>query len=450
MEQRTRERKEIQRARRDSLSGQPRKKAKLDLEHRRRSNPSEDGRASTSSKSSKCSGTSNAKKTLQVRIGKRSQTVVSQKSPSPRKTGHHRRGSTSSSAPSDRSGRRTNLASQGEVRVTVPNEQDPMRAGPPEQRLAWEEPEPLGRAEPTKCARDATAWVEVCPATDFETGQLIGRVGTPEEPLFTYEQAVHHRRGRDDLQLVVGKDIPTEERDDKKGTLDCGLTLDQDGQWEDPAGAYKRLRLPTYHHSVPVQELMRSHRWPAFREGRWGNRPNPPVPEGDVRPPRAVTAAQPRLDAIELPPAATSGNPTIPVHSPIMTAQPAPDFVPSSDREELAEEEMELTVPASPPRTNALRQVPSRTEVAAAVTNMAAHLRKTGAPSTSTVTSSQRDSQASGTGTRDSSLGRIPRVSARESNPLRTASSHHGRSGHRDRTRLDRPPVFPAHETTLK
>ena len=183
------------------------------MEPRRRSHPSEDGRASTSSKSSKRSGASKTKKILQVRIGKRSQTLVSQKNPSPRKTGHQRRGSTSSSAPSDGSGRRTNLASQGEVRVTVPNEQDPLRAGPAEQRLAWEEPEPLARAEPTNRARDATAWAEVCPAMDFETGQLIGRVGTPEEPLFTYEQAVHHRKGRDDLQLVVGKDIPTEERD---------------------------------------------------------------------------------------------------------------------------------------------------------------------------------------------------------------------------------------------
>ncbi len=213
LEQRTKERKEVQRARRDSLSNQPRKKAKLDLEPRGRSNPSEDGRASTSSKSSKSSGASKAKKTLQVRIGKRSQTMVSQKNPSPCKTGRQRRGSTSSSAPSDWSRRRIDLASQGEVRVTVPNEQDPMRTGPAEQRLAWEEPNPLARAELTKRARDATAWAEVCPATDFETGQLIGRVGTPEEPRFTYEQAVHHRKGRDDLQLVVGKDIPTEERD---------------------------------------------------------------------------------------------------------------------------------------------------------------------------------------------------------------------------------------------
>ena len=115
--------------------------------------------------------------------------------------------------PSDRSGRQSTLSTRGEVRVTVLNEQNPMRTGPAEQRLAWEEPEPLAHAEPTKRVRDATAWAEVCPATDFETGQLIGRVGTPEEPQFTYEQAVHHRKGRDDLQLVVGKDIPTEERD---------------------------------------------------------------------------------------------------------------------------------------------------------------------------------------------------------------------------------------------
>ncbi len=470
-------------ARRDSLTDRAAKRRKLDTESRRRFQLPEDGCASTSSKSSKHSGASKTKKTLQVLIGKRSQTLVSQKNPSPHKTGRQRRGSTSSSAPSDGSGWRANLASQGEVQVTVPNEQDPLRAGPAEQRLAWEEPNPLAHAEPTKRARDATTWAEVCPATDFETGQLLGRVGTPEEPLFTYEQAINHRKGWDNLHLVVGKEIPTEERDNlsqaqiaklkkhqntveghklprlprgvvpqgwdgwgrpwalidcpsskvpqvtsnqgsdrvtvaalvnfppepfyvpnataldyalryrskagKKGTLTCGLTLDQDGQWDDPAAAYKRLRLQTYHHSVPVQELMRSHRWPAFQEGSWGNRFNPPIPEGDVRPPRAAPAVQHGPDVIELPPTTTSGQPAVPVDSPVVTAQPAPDFVPFSDREELAEEGMELTVPASPPRTNALHQVPSCAEVAAAVTNMAAHLRRTGAPSTSTVTSSQ-------------------------------------------------------------
>ncbi len=213
LKQHSKDRRESKCTRKDSLSERPKKKAKLDLEHRRRSNPSEDGRASTSSRSSKRIGASRTKKTLQVRMGKRCQTVVSQKGQSLRKAGRHRRESTLSSATSDRSGWCTNLASQGEVRVAVPNERDPMRTGPTEQRLAWEEPEPLVRAESTRRARDAAAWAGVCPATDFETGQLIGRVGTPEEPLFTYEQAVHYRRGRDDLLLVVGADIPTEERD---------------------------------------------------------------------------------------------------------------------------------------------------------------------------------------------------------------------------------------------
>ncbi len=397
-----------------------------------------------------------------------------------------------------------------------------------------EEPEPLARAEPTKRARDATAWAEVCPAMDFETGQLVGRVGTPEEPLFTYEQAVHHRRGRDDLQLIVGRDIPTEERDSlstatidklrhlqaavevhklpklprgvvprgwdgwgcpwalidcpadkvpripsnqgsdrvtvaalvnfppepfyvpnvtaldyalryrskagKKGTLDNGLTLERDGQWDDPAGAYRRLRLTTYHHSVPVQELMRSNRQPAFQEGRWGNRFNPPIPEGDVRPPGGAMAAQSGLDMIQLPPVVASGSPVVPVDQPSASAQSAQGFVPSSDREELAEEEMELVVSASPPKTSAPRQTPSHAKVAEAVTNMAAHLRKTGAPPTPAVTSSQRDSQASGTGTRDATLGRIPRVSTRESNPSKTASSHHSRSGRLDRARPEGTP----------
>ncbi len=239
MEQRTRERKEVQRACRDSLSGQPKKKAKLDLEPRRRSHTSEDGRASTSSKSSKRGEASRTKKTLQVRIGKRSQTLVSQKSPSPCKAGRRRRESTSSSAASDRSGRQSTLSSQGEVRVTVPNEQDSLHAGPAEQRLAWEEPDPLVRAEPTKRARNATAWAEVCPATDFETGQLVGRVGTPEDPLFTYEQAVHHRRGRTDLQLVTGRDSLTEEKDSLSTA-----TIDKLCQLQAAVESHKLPKLP--------------------------------------------------------------------------------------------------------------------------------------------------------------------------------------------------------------
>ncbi len=195
---------------------------------------------------------------------------------------------------------------------------------------------------------------------------------------------------------------------------------------------------------------MRSHRWPAFQEGRWGNRFNPPIPEGDVRPPGKATAAQTGLCMIQLPPATLSGSPVVPVDQPSASAQPVQGFVPSSDREELADEGMELTVSASPPRTTAPRQTPSHAKVAEAVTNMVAHMRKNGAPAASTVTSSQKGSQVSGTSTKDSTLGRIPRLSTKETDPPRASSSHHGRSGRRDRARPDRTPVFLAHETTLR
>ncbi len=105
-----------------------------------------------------------------------------------------------------------------------------------------------------------------------------------------------------------------------------------------------------------------------------------------MRPLEGATAAQSGLNVIELPPTTTSGSPVIPVNPSSVTAQSLQAFVPSSDWEEMAEEGMELTVPASPPRTNAPRQVPSHAKVAEAVTNMVAHVRKTGA-STSTVTS---------------------------------------------------------------
>ncbi len=171
----------------------------------------------------------------------------------------------------------------------------------------------------------------------------------PENPLFMYEQAVHHRWGQEDLLLCVGADIPTEEKDHlseatikmlkdsstdveanqlpklprgvlprgwdawgrpwalidcpaekvpqvtsnqgcnrvtvavlvdfppepfyfpsvalldyalrykskaaRKGMLTSGLDLDKNGQWKDARGTYKKLKLATYNHSVPVQEL---------------------------------------------------------------------------------------------------------------------------------------------------------------------------------------------------
>ena len=218
----------------------------------------------------------------------------------------------------------------------------------------------------------------------------------------------------------------------KKGTLTCGLVLEKDGQWKDPAGTYKKLKLPTYHHSVPVQELLRNHHWTAFQDGRWGNRPNPTIPEGDVCPPRGATIGQSGSGTgIELPPASTPGSPIALRSASPATSHSLQPIVISSDREEAAEEEMELTVPASPPKTTAPRQVPSRAQVTEAVTNIVMQVRQNGAL-TSTVTSGQRDSQASGSTTRDLPSIRIPRVTSTEADPPRAASSSHGRSSHRD------------------
>ena len=75
---------------------------------------------------------------------------------------------------------------------------------------------------------------------------------------------------------------------------------------------------------------------------------------------------------------------------------------------------MELTVPASPPKTAAPREDPSHAQVDEAITNMVMQIRRTGA-STSTAASSQGESKASGTGTKDLSSTRIPRVSTTES-----------------------------------
>ncbi len=422
------------------------------------------------------------------------------------------------------------------MRVTVPNDQDPLRAGPTGQRLAWEEPEPLVRSEPTKRARDEDAWAEVCPATSHESGQLIGRVGTPEEPLFTYEQAVHFRKGQDDLLLVVGADIPTEERHHlseatinaltkqlndveahrlprlprgvvpkgwdrwgrpwalmdcpvtkvpridsqhgsdrvtvavlvnfppepfyfpdvnaldytlrcrskagKKGTPTCGLSLEKDGQWKDPAGTYKKLKLSTYQHCVPAQEMLRSHRWTSFREGHWGNRHNPQIPAGDVRPVGAATEEPARPDDIELPPTAAPESPVIARSVSSAAHSSSQTIVLSSDREEAAQEDMELTVPASPPRTVAPRQTSSQAQVAQAVTTMVTQIRKTGATS-STDASAQRDGPASGLSMTDPPAIRIPRVAAAEPNPPRASGSSHSRTSHRDRSRQGRQPVFP-------
>ncbi len=57
----------------------------------------------------------------------------------------------------------------------------------------------------------------------------------------------------------------------------------KDGRLKSAGVNYGWLSLPGYHPSVPVQEALKEVRWSEFSEGRWGNRENPPAPEGDVR-----------------------------------------------------------------------------------------------------------------------------------------------------------------------
>ncbi len=48
----------------------------------------------------------------------------------------------------------------------------------------------------------------------MDTGQLKGNVGTPDDPLFTYEEAVRQRGTDWDLLLRVSSDIiPAEENE---------------------------------------------------------------------------------------------------------------------------------------------------------------------------------------------------------------------------------------------
>ncbi len=55
--------------------------------------------------------------------------------------------------------------------------------------------------------RNRTVWERLCKATDINTGQLRGSVGTPDKPLLTYEEAVRQRGTDRDLVLWVGPDI---------------------------------------------------------------------------------------------------------------------------------------------------------------------------------------------------------------------------------------------------
>ncbi len=105
------------------------------------------------------------------------------------------------------------MSGQGEVRVVVPNDVDPLCKGPIDRQLTWKEPTSVLRTQPLTRPRDKATWGELCVATDYETGQLHGDVGTPENPRFTYEEAIHNRRSGKGMTRHVGKDISSEEGD---------------------------------------------------------------------------------------------------------------------------------------------------------------------------------------------------------------------------------------------
>ncbi len=62
--------------------------------------------------------------------------------------------------------------------------------------------------------RSQTEWEQLCKATDMDTGQLKENVGTPDDPLFTYEEAVRQRGTDRNLLLWVGPDIVPAEEDE--------------------------------------------------------------------------------------------------------------------------------------------------------------------------------------------------------------------------------------------
>ncbi len=64
-----------------------------------------------------------------------------------------------------------------------------------------------------KRAQSPTTWDKVCVATNYGSGQRQREVGTPENPQFTYEEALHNRRKGRKLMLYAGKDILSEESD---------------------------------------------------------------------------------------------------------------------------------------------------------------------------------------------------------------------------------------------
>ena len=95
---------------------------------------------------------------------------------------------------------------------TSAKETAPAEAGPSSKTKRQRPNPPSSGALSTKFGsalhpRNQTEWDQLCKATDMETGQLKGNVGTPDDHLFTYEEAVHQRGTDQGLFLRVGQDI---------------------------------------------------------------------------------------------------------------------------------------------------------------------------------------------------------------------------------------------------
>ncbi len=102
---------------------------------------------------------------------------------------------------------------------TSAKETDPTEARPPSKKKRQHPSSPSSGALSTKFGSAAhpwnqTEWDRLCKATDMETGQFKGNVGTPDNPLLTYEEAAHQRGANQDLLLRVGRDIIPAEEDE--------------------------------------------------------------------------------------------------------------------------------------------------------------------------------------------------------------------------------------------
>ncbi len=129
----------------------------------------------------------------------------------------------------------------------------------------------------------------------------------------------------------------------------------QDGSLKSAGTAYRRLTLPGYRDSMPVQEALKETRWADFSGGRWGTRENPRAPDGDVRPAPTRKA----IPTEEQPAAITSRSilrhRSVSSSASVLTVSPhdthaggALQIVIPISGMDSSEEEME--VPASPPR----------------------------------------------------------------------------------------------------